>query len=374
MSNKNNKAPATPVQIHGKVYQVTNTVTGRVYVGITTMTLVQRLAAHRAGSAARRGGPGTLAEAMRAYPAEAFQIDLLATHATHEELCAAEQYWIDTLKSQSPAGYNLNRGGSPGSNAGAMYVIVGRRFRGLRHVAAFYGIHHVSLQTRMRSQRWTIRQAVNLDTAPRARAAGEPFNVRADAFFVGRWGFSSVLEACHYFGFPPEWIEKRLAAGWTPVQAFEQARAPARAKWGRALDFPTLEDSRIARASPAQSYEHGRQERPARIFVVTNSAGARFQVAHLKAFAKAVGLNASNLYQMARDSRRGIRSSWCCRYATEEDVALPLWAPVTAAESASGIRTTASSGPDFEASPAELSAAVCPIVPRALVAEQLALW
>ena len=325
--NKNNTAPATPVQIHGKVYRITNTVTGMAYVGITTMTLAQRLAAHRAGSAARRGGPGTLAAALRAYPAKAFQITLLATHATHEELRAAEQYWIDTLHSQSPAGYNRNRGGSPGSNAGAMYVIEGRRFRGLRQVAAFYGIHHVSLQTRMRSQRWTIRQAVNLDTAPRARAAGEPFNALANAFFVGRWGFSSVLDACHYFGFPPEWIAKRLSAGWTPAQAFEQTRAPARRKWARPLDFPTIEDSRVDRPVPAQSYEHGRQERPARVFVVTRHDGASFRVAHLRAFAKAVGLNASNLYQMARLSRRGVRSGWSCRYATDLDVALPPWSP-----------------------------------------------
>jgi group I intron endonuclease len=97
------------------IYVITNTITGKKYVGKTKLSLWRRFTEHMCN--ARRGVSFYLYHSMRKHGTNAFTIDSLEEVATVEELNAAEQHWIAKLKTQDPAfGYNMTAGGDGGQN------------------------------------------------------------------------------------------------------------------------------------------------------------------------------------------------------------------------------------------------------------------
>lgn len=95
------------------VYCITNTVTGKQYVGQTTGTLKNRLYAHK--HVAKKGvGSYRLSRAIRRYGFESFTARVLQECASGEELDAAEIAWIERLQTTAPKGYNVRGGGSHG--------------------------------------------------------------------------------------------------------------------------------------------------------------------------------------------------------------------------------------------------------------------
>ena len=91
------------------IYVIRHKVTGREYVGKTVEPLSYRLSGHR--SRARRGSRSPLHHAMVADGVEAFEMELLATATTHEELWTLEKRFIAERNTVYPHGYNLVRGG-----------------------------------------------------------------------------------------------------------------------------------------------------------------------------------------------------------------------------------------------------------------------
>ncbi|WP_022964258.1 GIY-YIG nuclease family protein [Halopseudomonas pelagia] len=113
------------------------------YVGLTQRRLQDRLKAHinESSRGKPRGiSPFTLGYAIRDhlqnFPAEPpedwFVIELLKEYATLEEMRDGEGYWIDTLKTMAPRGFNIMRGGSSvggPSNSAPCEIFLGGRLR-----------------------------------------------------------------------------------------------------------------------------------------------------------------------------------------------------------------------------------------------------
>ncbi len=97
------------------VYRCTNLISGKVYIGKTSATLRRRWQEHR--SAAKQGSPYLFHRAIRKYGEEAFQVEVLASATTQEELDAMEMRFIAELGSQAPGGYNLRAGGEGGPHS-----------------------------------------------------------------------------------------------------------------------------------------------------------------------------------------------------------------------------------------------------------------
>lgn len=96
------------------IYRLTHRGSGKVYVGMTTMPLSLRMSAHR--SAARKGRPQPISRAIAKYGFDAFDVEVLATAQTVEDLAALEQQLIAAHKATDPRhGYNLSTGGKGGS-------------------------------------------------------------------------------------------------------------------------------------------------------------------------------------------------------------------------------------------------------------------
>ena len=94
------------------IYTCTNRLSGKVYVGKTSASVRQRWTEHQ--SSARRGSPYLFHRAIRKYGAEAFEVQVIATASSEEELSNLEVRFIEELGARVPGGYNLREGGEGG--------------------------------------------------------------------------------------------------------------------------------------------------------------------------------------------------------------------------------------------------------------------
>lgn len=87
------------------VYRITNTVNGMSYVGQTIQRLSDRLSYHR------RTARTHLGRAIRKYGWGNFFVEVLQECSSVDDLNAAEVFWIETLLTLHPNGYNHAFGG-----------------------------------------------------------------------------------------------------------------------------------------------------------------------------------------------------------------------------------------------------------------------
>ncbi len=98
----------------GVIYVITCLVNGKQYVGQTRQSLKMRIDQHKRGS--RRGRPGIdAAIAKYGWSDETFKVEVLEVCPV-EMLNEREIFWIATLNSKTPNGYNLTDGGDGGLN------------------------------------------------------------------------------------------------------------------------------------------------------------------------------------------------------------------------------------------------------------------
>lgn len=95
---------------YGRIYVLTNTANGKVYVGQTIQPLNRRWNSHVWAS--RHRPTMAVSAAIRKYGPEAFTVTLVEECQSRETLDEAERRWIDHLNSLDPAkGYNKKPGG-----------------------------------------------------------------------------------------------------------------------------------------------------------------------------------------------------------------------------------------------------------------------
>jgi group I intron endonuclease len=98
---------------YGTVYLLTNTITGKQYVGQTTQRLFERIKNHRWHG--KTAAPKTaIHRSIKKHGFENFTVDVLGHYDNQLELDAAELYFAEELGTFSPKGYNLFAGGGGG--------------------------------------------------------------------------------------------------------------------------------------------------------------------------------------------------------------------------------------------------------------------
>ena len=90
----------------GVVYLILNKINGKKYVGQTIQPLKVRFNEH-----ARKKDNTLISNAIRKYGKENFYCGVIKTCSSKEELDYWEKYYIATLKTKKPYGYNLTDGG-----------------------------------------------------------------------------------------------------------------------------------------------------------------------------------------------------------------------------------------------------------------------
>ena len=93
-------------------YKITNTITGKIYIGITSKTIERRFDGHLSAARHDKRGTRPFIKALREYPFDCWKIEIIGTAKTWESLCSLERSLIEQHRSTSPAiGYNVTLGG-----------------------------------------------------------------------------------------------------------------------------------------------------------------------------------------------------------------------------------------------------------------------
>jgi group I intron endonuclease len=93
------------------VYCFRNKITGKVYIGKTVKSMRTRWKTHH-WHAFSNNSPAFFHRALRKYGEEAFELSILATATTNDELCRLEKKYIQELQADNAdTGYNLTSGG-----------------------------------------------------------------------------------------------------------------------------------------------------------------------------------------------------------------------------------------------------------------------
>lgn len=97
------------------IYRITNTATGKAYIGLTSGSVRQRFSQHRAPCNTRGRRP--LARAMRKHGLAAFVVETLYEAVDAAEAARVERAMIAQYGTMVPGGYNLTVGGEPGAGS-----------------------------------------------------------------------------------------------------------------------------------------------------------------------------------------------------------------------------------------------------------------
>ena len=89
------------------IYKITNLVNGKCYVGQTVGTLEARWKRHCSDGSKCPA----IHSAIVKYGVNNFRVEVIDTATSQDELNEKEAYWISTLNTISPNGYNLQNGG-----------------------------------------------------------------------------------------------------------------------------------------------------------------------------------------------------------------------------------------------------------------------
>lgn len=96
----------------GIVYHSFNTVNGKAYVGQTWDTIENRWSQH-----CRKDGGMLFQRAIQKYGPDNFELTILFSSDSQDELDFAEDAFINELETMHPKGYNLRHGGSHGRHS-----------------------------------------------------------------------------------------------------------------------------------------------------------------------------------------------------------------------------------------------------------------
>jgi group I intron endonuclease len=98
------------------IYCAKNLVNGKMYVGYTTKPLSERIKIHLYKSRCKTNKHYfyLFPQAIRKYGIENFKWEILCECSSIKECCEMEKFYIKTINTISPNGYNLTEGGNGG--------------------------------------------------------------------------------------------------------------------------------------------------------------------------------------------------------------------------------------------------------------------
>ncbi len=158
----------SPGYANGTVYIIEHKPSGKKYVGITIVTLNERMQNHCEQAA--RGiikNPLSLHAAIREYGPDQFHIQKIDNGTTKGGLEELERYWISKLSTLIPHGFNISAGGCSGGSIGSPTSIDGINFPsqrlGAEYLARTRGISIDAAKARIRTGRINVKSSPKPD-------------------------------------------------------------------------------------------------------------------------------------------------------------------------------------------------------------------
>lgn len=198
--------PLTAKKDRGEIYLLTHIESGMKYVGQTIQTIATRLRGHL--DQAQDGRKSPMHKIIAKEGLDGFSVERLDSAKNRHELNEKEQYWIKTLNTEWPNGFNMDSGGRVGPLKGTAYVIDGVTYDSLAHLARSFGFLRETLAHRIEHQGMTIEEAINCEKNPNHKK----IVVRGNSY-------ESLAAACTAHDADYQMVFKRIEVGWDAERA-----------------------------------------------------------------------------------------------------------------------------------------------------------
>jgi group I intron endonuclease len=160
------------------IYVIRNKINGKEYVGQTSQSVRARFMWHTGKSATRLKTP--LANAIKKYGRENFNVRMVEECKTREELGEAEARWIMKLDTLAPHGYNIRPGGyhAPMPDETRLKISIAGKGRTFTHdrnakISRALKGRKLSIETRKRISMKAIGRKLTPDAKRRFIEAGQ---------------------------------------------------------------------------------------------------------------------------------------------------------------------------------------------------------
>jgi hypothetical protein len=215
--------PQAKVQFfRGILYRWTHMATGRIYIGISSQTLKERVRMHyRQAKDGTYTNPLSLQAAIARDGLEAFKIELLKEFEDEEVMKSAERQAVIDNDCLAPKGFNLQAGGISWTKQGTDVEFEGVVYPSYSALAKAFGITEKLLDGRRRMG-WSLELA--LKTLPFAKnASSKPVTVNGITY-------SSIREVAKEFGIHYTTIYNKLDLGWSIEDALALTNRTAKTR------------------------------------------------------------------------------------------------------------------------------------------------
>ena len=193
------------IRTHGVLYKVTNSVTGKVYIGISLVSTASRMKSHM--HKARTNPSSPMYQDYHKYGEQSFKVRTLRKVDNVNELKQLEVFYIKKYKSLVPNGYNQNRGGAIND-----YLLLEKRritYKGVTYnnshtLCSYLKISHAAfthLYNDGHSVAYCVKKATEWTKRPKRvkRRISAASQVRHGVFIRGM-GTLPLEQACKHYG------------------------------------------------------------------------------------------------------------------------------------------------------------------------------
>ncbi len=219
----------------GILYRWTHKSSGKVYIGISSMPLKERIRMHaRQAKDGSYKNPNSLQAAIAKDGLDAFRIEVIDEFDDEKDMLIAEDRAIKTHDSLSPRGFNLRDGGLGWTKQGKDVEYDGITYPSYAALAKKFGISEKLLDGRRRWG-WELQEA--LTTPPHTR------NKSATQVVVKNESFTSLRKAAERYKIPYQKVYERITRGWTIEEALDITKKDNPTRKSITVDgvtFPTI--------------------------------------------------------------------------------------------------------------------------------------
>lgn len=208
----------------GLIYVVTHRATGRQYVGQTKELSAQHRWQKHIDELSK---PSTkslrpLIKAIEQFGPDAFSCEPIDDASSLAELNEKERYWINTLGTLKPNGFNATRGGQ-GVESGKAVTVRGKRFRTQTEAARHFGVP-VSTVSRW-LKKGSPEQAFGLTPRPKRNSDSrrQPVHFRHNG---NAYTYQSKRDAATAHRISEKKLYRRLNSGWPIQEALGLVKRP----------------------------------------------------------------------------------------------------------------------------------------------------
>ena len=174
------------MKVFGVVYLIWNMVNGKKYVGQTVKTVKARFNEH-----ARQNG--IIGRAIRKYGKENFRYGVIKSCASKADMDYWEKYFISTLKSKKPNGYNQTDGGE--GTTGHIHTSETRVKMSLKHKGIPFSAEHcANISASRKGKKFSLKHCTNISATHRSNSPFKNLIAEIDKQNFSYKGLAKLLE------------------------------------------------------------------------------------------------------------------------------------------------------------------------------------